>query len=83
MATDLEFIEYVIEQLREILDVRYRKMFGEYMIYASDRPVMLVCDNNCYVKILPETQEIIPDNEKGCPYEGAKPHFIVDIDDRD
>ena len=38
MSTTLDFIEYVCEQIPQIGELRYRKMFGEYMIYINDKP---------------------------------------------
>jgi DNA helicase-2/ATP-dependent DNA helicase PcrA len=32
--------------------VRYKKMFGEYMVYVNEKPILLVCDNTVFVKIL-------------------------------
>ncbi|MCI8291140.1 MAG: transcriptional regulator, partial [Clostridia bacterium] len=45
MATTNEYIEYVCEQIRGIGDVRYKKMFGEFMVYVNDKPVIIVCNN--------------------------------------
>lgn len=81
MATSVEYVEYVCEQIRSTGDVRYRKMFGEYMVYVNDKPVLLVCDNTVFVKILPEIQELLNGAETGYPYEGAKLHYVLDIDD--
>ena len=36
MATTVEYIEFVCEQARGAWDVRYKKMFGEYMVYVND-----------------------------------------------
>lgn len=80
MATSVEYIEYVCEQARGDWDVRYRKMFGEYMVYVNDKPVLLVCDNTVFVKILPEIQELMNGAETGYPYDGAKLHYVLDID---
>ena len=55
-------------------------MFGEYMVYVNDKPVFLVCDNSVFVKILPCTEELMPDAERGFPYDGAKEHYVLDID---
>ena len=52
MATTQEYIEYVCEQIEEFENVRYRKMFGEYMIYVNEKPILLVCDNTVFVKKL-------------------------------
>lgn len=59
MATSQEYIEFVCEQLVGIENVRYKKMFGEYMVYVNDKPVLLVCDNTVYVKKLPEIEELM------------------------
>lgn len=81
MATSVSFIQYVCEQLSEIGSIRYRKMFGEYMVYVNEKPVVIVCDDTAYVKKLEEIQEMMKDSETGYPYEGAKEHYILDIDD--
>ena len=80
MATSKDFIEFVVEQLRGSGDVRYRKMFGEYMVYVNDKPLLLVCDNTVYVKILDELSDKMQNAAKGSPYQGAKEHYILDID---
>ncbi|MCI8412108.1 MAG: transcriptional regulator [Clostridia bacterium] len=80
MATTQEYIEYVCEQIGGIGDTRYRKMFGEYMVYLNDKPVVIVCDNIPYVKKLPCIEERMKNAECGHPYKGAKEHYILDID---
>ena len=79
MASSIEFVNYVMDQIRGAGEMRARKMFGEFMIYVNEKPIVLVCDNTAFVKILPETQALLKDI--GLPYEGAKPHFILNIDD--
>ena len=37
MSTSLDFIEYVCEQIAGVGPIRYRKMFGEYMVYVNER----------------------------------------------
>lgn len=41
MATTKEYIEFVCDQIQGFGEVRYRKMFGEYMAYVNDKPVLL------------------------------------------
>ena len=55
MASNIEFVEFVCSQLQELGHIRYRKMFGDYMIYVNEKPVILLCDNIAYVKILPSS----------------------------
>lgn len=80
MATTTEYVEYVCGQIEGVGAVRFRKMFGEYMVYVNDKPVLTVCDNTVYVKKLPEIQEKMQQADVGCPYTGAKEHYILDID---
>ncbi len=83
MATSEDFIEFVCEQIRGDYSVRFKKMFGEYMVYVNDKPIFLVCDNCVYVKKLPEVEEILAGSECGVPYNGAKEHYILDIENQE
>ncbi len=80
MSTTIDFIEYVCEQIVGVGEIRYMKMFGEYMVYVNGKPLLLVCDNTVYVKILPCLEEKMKDSDKGFPYHGAKEHYVLDID---
>lgn len=81
MATTKEFIEFVCGQIAGVGAIRYRMMFGEYMVYVNEKPVLMVCDNTVFIKMLPEIAEKMGQAETGYPYQGAKPHYILDIDD--
>ena len=83
MATSKEYMEYVCEQLRDIDGVTYKKMFGEYMVYVHEKPVLLVCDNTVLVKEAPELAELMGDAPEGYPYDGAKLHYLLDIENRE
>lgn len=82
MATGREYIDFVLEQLDGFGVLRERKMFGEYMVYLNDRPILSVCDNTVFVKMRPELDEWMRDAERGYPYEGAKECWILDVEDR-
>lgn len=81
MASNLEFVQFVCEQIAPCGCVRYRKMFGDYMVYVNDKPLLLLCDNVVYVKMLSVLSEMLSENGIGTPYDGAKPHYILDADD--
>ena len=81
MATTPEYNEFVCERREPFGAVRSRKMFGEYMVYLNDKPIISVCDNTVFVKILPELAAYLNDAERGFPYDGAKLHYILDIED--
>ncbi|MBP6491387.1 MAG: TfoX/Sxy family protein [Clostridia bacterium] len=81
MATTPDFIEYICEQIAGVGVITSRKMFGEYMVYVNAKPILLVCDNTVYVKMLDCIKERMEQADVGEPYKGAKPHYILDIDD--
>lgn len=83
MATTADYMEFVCEQIAGEYAVRYRKMFGEYMVYVNDKPLLLVCDNTVFVKILPELSELMAGAETALPYEGGREHYILDIEDKE
>ena len=83
MATSLEYIEFVCGQIQPFGAVRYRKMFGEYMAYLNEKPILLVCDNTVFVKKLPEIEALMRNAECGFPYDGAKEHYVLDIENAD
>lgn len=83
MATTVDFIEYVCEQLQGIGDLRYRKMFGEYMVYLNEKPVAIVCNNTAFVKQLDCIADLMQTAKTGFPYKGAKEHYVLDVDDAD
>lgn len=81
MATSIEYVEFVCDQIKDVGAVRFKKMFGEYLIYVNEKPVLLVCDNTVFIKMLPEIAEKMGEADIGYPYQGAKEHYILDIDD--
>lgn len=80
MATSIDYIEFVCEQIHGNYAIRYKKMFGGYMVYLNYKPVLLVCDNTVFVKKLAELTDIMSNAECGFPYDGAKEHYILDIE---
>jgi len=83
MATTQDFIEFVCEQVQGAGNIRHKKMFGEYMVYINELPVLLVCDNTVYVKMIPAIEDLMRCASKGHPYKGAKEHYILNVEDRD
>lgn len=80
MSTTQDLIDFLIDQIDNNWNKRYRKMFGEHMVYINDKPILLVCKNTVYVKELDCSKIYFPENNKGFPYKGAKEHFIIDIE---
>jgi TfoX/Sxy family transcriptional regulator of competence genes len=81
MACTPDFIEYICEQIAGTGEIRSKKMFGEYMVYVNDKPVLLVCDDTVFIKQLDCLAAEMKNASIGIPYPGARPHYILDIDD--
>jgi TfoX/Sxy family transcriptional regulator of competence genes len=84
MASNPDFVDYVIEQLDFSTQITYKKMFGEYALYYDDKVVALICDNQLFVKITNAGKEFAGLCKQAAPYPGAKPHFLVEekLEDR-
>ena len=84
MASDLAFVEYVCEQVRDAGQVAFKKMFGEYAIYLENKVVALVCDNQLFVKQTQAGRALLETVVEAPPYPGAKAHFLIgeQIEDR-
>lgn len=85
MASDLEFVEYVCDQAKKSVRLTFRKMFGEYVLYANGKVVALICDNSLFLKPTPAAREFLGNPTEKAPYPGAKPYFLIDedLDNRD
>ena len=81
MASDLDYVQYVIDQIKTNGKITYKKMFGEYLIYLNNKPVIMVCDNTTFVKMYDCIKPLMENVETGSPYKGAKEHYIVNVDD--
>jgi len=80
MATQQSTIDFLLEQLNNSLNIRYRKMFGEYAIYCAEKVVALVCDDKLFLKPTALGRKLIPNIEEAPPYPGAKPYFYISAD---
>lgn len=85
MASDLNFVEYVVDQLKGHCIVSYKRMFGEFGLYAEDRFFGVVCDNRLFIKPTEGGRAFIGDPVEAPPYPGAKPSFLIEdrIEDSD
>jgi TfoX/Sxy family transcriptional regulator of competence genes len=81
MGTRQSTVDFVLDQLAGLADVRAQKMFGEYAIYYDEKVVGLVCDDQLFIKITPAGKALVGDAfEEGEAYPGAKPSLLVGPD---
>lgn len=82
MPCTQEYIDFVCAQLEGLGAIRAKKMFGDWCIYIDEKCAILACDGLCYVKMIPEIADMMQGAWTGYPYEGAKEHYILDIEHR-
>ena len=83
MACSLEYINFLCSQLQDMGVVRSHRQFGDWCIYVDEKAVILACDEIAYVKKHPVIELLMKDAECGYPFEGAKEHYILDIEHRE
>ncbi|MCL6619353.1 MAG: TfoX/Sxy family protein [Thermomonas hydrothermalis] len=85
MATDVDFIAYVIEQAGLGARLTHRRMFGEYALYVDEKVVAFACDNSLFVKPSAAATRLTPHLPQRSPYPGAKDYPVADelLDDPD
>ena len=78
MPSSKEYFTYVMELLREIRGISYKKMMGEYILYKDNIIFGGVYDNRFLVK---KTKSLVDRGlEEQTPYPGAKPMLLVDTE---
>ncbi len=85
MATDAQFADYVLDQIKGAGAVSSRRMFGEYAVYCDGKVVALLCDNQFFLKPTAPGRAALGQPAEAPPYPGAKLHFLIDdgLDDRE
>ena len=84
MASKIEFVEFIAEQLRQAGTITYRKMFGEYGVYCNGKIFAVICDNQLFIKITEAGRKICPGLSEAPPYEGAKNYLLMeDVEDKE
>ena len=78
MASNPDFVQYIVDQCSGAGEITARKMFGDYCVYCSGKPFGLVSDNGFYVKPTEEGRRLLRIEDM------RPPHFYIeDVDDRD
>ena len=78
MASDKEFVDFIVDQIENAGEITYRKMFGEYAIYCDGKIVALVADNQLFVKPTEGGRAFIGDVVEAPPYPGARMNFLIE-----
>lgn len=77
MASDLKFVEFVVDQLDEDCAVTFKKMFGEFGLYSAGKLFAVICDDQLFVKPTEGGRAFIGKVIEAPPYPGAKPSLLI------
>ncbi len=85
MASDKNFMDFVIDQIHNAGEITSKKMFGEYCLYADGKVFGLICDNRLFIKPTDGGRAFIGNAVEALPFPGAKPKFLIEdkIEDSD
>ncbi|MGN0814546.1 MAG: TfoX/Sxy family protein [Candidatus Coproplasma sp.] len=81
MASTEGYLDYVLSRIDGI-DITYKKMMGEYLLYSDGVLFGGIYDDRLLIKPTAKAKEILQNAEYAIPYDGAKPMILCDfIDD--
>lgn len=84
MASNIDFVQYIVDQCSGAGEIAVKKMMGDYCIYCNGAIFGVICDNNLYIKETDAGRALLKEVVLRPPYEGAKEYFYIeDVDDRD
>ena len=81
MASSSEYLTYVLELLREVKGISYKKMMGEYILYKDGKIFGGVYDNRFLVKKVASLEKY--HMKEQIPYPTAKAMLLIDVEDPD
>lgn len=83
MATNKEYLNFILDQLSRLDGITAKQMMGEYIIYYHGRIAAHLCDDRLLVKPVPSAVKLMPHAKYEPPYDGAKDMLLVDnVEDR-
>jgi TfoX/Sxy family transcriptional regulator of competence genes len=85
MASDKEYVDFVVSQIENAGEITAKRMFGEYGIFSNGKIFALICENKLFIKPTEAGRTFIKEVVEAPPYPGAKPSFLIgdDIEDRE
>ena len=81
MASSNDYLEFVLELLRQVPGITYKKMMGEFLLYKDSVLFGGVYDDRFLVKNTKSLKEY--ELREVIPYPSAKSMLLVDSEDSD
>ena len=79
MASSVDYLEYVLDLLRDIRGITYKKMMGEYVLYKNGIVFGGIYDDRFLIKKTKSVESL--GLKEVIPYPSAKPMLLVDTED--
>ena len=84
MASSKEYLNFILEQLGDLENIKYRAMMGEYILYYNDKIVGGIYDDRLLVKPVKSALDYVSNIEYDLPYPGAKEMLLImEVDDKE
>ena len=77
MASELSFVEFVVDQFDEDCAVTYKRMFGEFGLYSDGKFFALICDDQLFLKPTDGGRAFIGEVVEAPAYPGAKLSLLI------
>ena len=78
MASNKEYLDFILEQVSELDNVSYKAMMGEFIIYYKGKIIGGIYDDRLLVKPVQSAINYMPNAVYELPYDGAKEMLLVD-----
>ena len=78
MASDKEYLTFILEQLSDLEDITYKPMMGEYILYYRGKIFCGIYDDRLLVKPTKTALAYMPNAVFESPYDGAKEMLLLD-----
>ena len=84
MASNQNFVDFILGQNHNAREIHPKMMFGEYGIYSNGKIFALICDNKLLIKPTQAGRDFIG-NVREAPAAQAKPSFLIEdkVEDRE
>ena len=78
MSSSKEYLQFILDQLSELDDIRYRAMMGGFIIYYRDKIVGGIYDDRFLIKAVPSAISYMQNPSYELPYNGGKEMLMVE-----
>ena len=79
MASSIDYLEYVLDLLRGVKVITYKKMMGEFLLYKNNILFGGIYDDRFLIKKTKSTESL--GLKEVIPYPSAKPMLLIDTED--